>query len=218
MHLKWFERITVWAFPTQSQSTRGNTDPPKPQATNSDNSNSMGADFRGQLQTAEFLYSSLITSCVIEHTATQINSVASRSWIQLNCQREGFHSQPFQYTFQTMFSHIIHTLLVEIGSTDVGISILPERSHGPARVSHSSPRMFPPLGVSSPATLLWFCLVHFLSLSLLNLCEGGGEFRPKEEMKECKVRPRLIYVKYIGWPPSIIYKSPSKPADETISF
>lgn len=79
MHPKWFERITVWVFSTQSQSTRGNISiPSKPQATNNVNSNSMWADFCGLLQTAEFFYFSLIRNCVIEHMTTQITSVGSR--------------------------------------------------------------------------------------------------------------------------------------------
>lgn len=91
-------------FPTQSQSTRGNTSiPSKPQATNNDNSNSMW-----ELQTAKFLSFSLVRSCVIEHTTTQINSVGSRSWIKPNWETNGFHSKFFQYAFQTMFRHITH--------------------------------------------------------------------------------------------------------------
>lgn len=112
MHPKWFERITVWVFSTQSQSTRGNISiPSKPQATNNVNSNSMWADFCGLLQTAEFFYFSLIRNCVIEHMTTQITSVGSRSWIKPNCETDSFNSKFFQYTFQTVFRHIVHTLL-----------------------------------------------------------------------------------------------------------
>lgn len=62
------------------------------------------------------------------------------------------------------------------------------------------------------SVLVWYISLFFS----FHLHEGGGEFRPKEEMRERKVRPWLIYVKYTGWPPSIIYKSLSK--DKTISL
>lgn len=174
MHPKWFERITVWVFSTQSQSTRGNISiPSKPQATNNVNSNSMWADFCGLLQTAEFFYFSLIRNCVIEHMTTQITSVGSRSWIKPNCETDSFNSKFFQYTFQTVFRHIVHTLL----TTAMGgrkyrcyySHLTHEESQTSSKVSHSSSRVFTPSQnfQSNNTPLILFGTFPFFFLSLI---------------------------------------------------